>query len=297
MRNRVHARKAGLVVLFCLLCLVFCQPSAAGQWDRTPDITIGWTAWSDAEIVSKMATIILTRGMNYDVELTLADISVQYRGIAEGDLDAMLMSWQPKTHQSYLKRYEGQLVDLGPVYEGANLGWAVPEYVADSVASIADLAKPAAKKLFGGKIQGIDASAGLMALSKKAIDAYGIDYELLVASGPAMARRLGEAVEEKSPIVVTGWRPHWMFAEYPIRYLEDPRGIFKSEESVHVLARKGFEEDHPEVAAFFRRMHLKLDELERLMVEARKTSHTEAVLDWIKRNPDRVRYWMRGKQE
>jgi glycine betaine/proline transport system substrate-binding protein len=296
MSNKPTLSKKRFLVLLVLFSIAFSTASPAAQWNRTPDLTIGWTAWSDAEIVSKMAVIILTRGMKLDVELTLADISVQYRGIAEGNLDAMLMSWQPRTHETYLRQYEGKLVDLGPVYEDTSLGWVIPDYIPRSeVASIADLGKPAVRERFHGVIQGIGATAGLMRLSKKALSVYGLDYKLEASSGPAMARRLGQAVENRSAIIVTGWRPHWIFADYSLRYLEDPRGIFKSRESVHVVARQGFVEDHPKAAAFFKRMHFELDELETLMVEARKTSHADAILKWIKNNPDRVRFWMQGK--
>jgi len=205
---RFKGKMVTLTIAF-LLSLLLCKGALAGNWERNPDLTIGWTAWSDAEVISKMAVIILSRAMNYDVELTLADISVQYRGVAEGDLDAMLMSWQPRTHAEYLERYKDQLVDLGPLYENTTLGLVVPDYMAESgVNSIADLAKPAVKNRFQGKIQGIGATAGLMKLSRQALDAYQLDYTLVTSSGPAMAKRLGEALQNQSPIVATGWRPH-----------------------------------------------------------------------------------------
>lgn len=294
---RINPIKAVCVVVFTALCLsTLPGPARASQWQREPDIIIGWTAWADAEVVSKMAAMILTKGMNFDVELTLSDISVQYRGVANGDLDVMLMSWQPKTHEDYLRRYGDDLVDLGTLYEGANLGWVIPDYIPkETLNAIPDLAKPEIRAKLDGKIQGIGAGAGIMALSRKALKAYGLDYELLVASGPAMAMAIGKAVEKKGYIVATGWRPHWKFAAYPLRYLEDPKGIFAGAESVHAMARKGFKEDHPKAAAFFSRMHFTLDELETIMAEARKTSHREAILSWVKANNDKVSYWMTGK--
>ncbi len=272
-------------------------PADASQWKRKPDVIIAWTAWADAEVVSKMAAIILTRGMKYDVELTLADITVQYRGVSEGDLDVMLMSWQPKTHADYIRRYGDRMVDLGVLYSGANLGWVVPDYIPKStLSSIADLARPEVREKLGGRIQGIGAGAGLMAMSRKAIDAYGLDYELVVSSGPAMAMAVGKAVAREDYIVATGWRPHWKFSEYPLRYLDDPKGIFKGSESIHAMARKGFKDEFPEVAGFFSRMEFSLADLESIMAEARKTSHEEAILSWVEDNSDKVAYWMQGKK-
>ena len=285
------------VVVVAAVCLSIPTDSArASQWRREPDIIIGWTAWADAEVVSKMAAMVLTKGMNFDVELTLSDISVQYRGVANGDLDVMLMSWQPKTHEDYLRRYGDDLVDLGTLYEGANLGWVIPDYIPKATLNaIPDLARPEVRAELNGRIQGIGAGAGIMALSRKALTAYGLDYELLVSSGPAMAMAIGKAVDKNGYIVATGWRPHWKFAAYPLRYLEDPKGIFAGAESVHAMARKGFKEDHPKAAAFFSRMRFTLDELETIMADARRTSHRDAILAWVKANTDKVTYWMTGK--
>jgi glycine betaine/proline transport system substrate-binding protein len=47
-------------------------------------IKIGWTAWSDAEFVTKLAKRILEDRMDYDVELLQTDIAPQYQGLATG---------------------------------------------------------------------------------------------------------------------------------------------------------------------------------------------------------------------
>ena len=67
--------------------LTFAPANAADK-----KINIGWTAWSDAEAVTTLAKKILEDRMGYKVELTMADIGIQYQGIATGKLDAMLMS-------------------------------------------------------------------------------------------------------------------------------------------------------------------------------------------------------------
>lgn len=293
MTRWVAAALAALAVLWGPIS----NPGTARAQIAEPDVRIGWTAWADAEIVSKMAAIILQQGMGRDVELTLSDIAIQYRGVAEGDLDAMLMSWQPATHEDYLQRYGTALVDAGPLYSGARLGWAVPAYIPeDSVASIADLADPAVRDRLGGTITGIDPAAGLMRLSRRALDVYGLgDYSLSESSGPAMALRLGDAIEAGEWIVVTAWTPHWIFAEYELRFLEDPEGVMGASESVHALVRRGFPDEQPEVYAFFERLEISLEQLQDLMAEARRTSAREAVYAFVEANREQVRYWMQGE--
>ena len=287
MRRLVHA-------VLAILALAGLAPSSSAQIAE-PDVRIGWTAWADAEIVSKMATIILQQGMDFDVELTLSDIAVQYRGIADGNLDAMLMSWQPATHDTYLDRYGPTLVDAGPLYTGARLGWAVPAYVPEAeIAAIADLADPAVRDRLDGTITGIDPGAGLMRLSREALDAYGLDYALSEGSGPAMALQLGEAIEAGEWIVVTAWTPHWIFSEYDLRFLDDPQGVLGGAEAVHALVRVGFAEDQPAVYGFFQRMELTLEQLQGLMAEARRSSARDAIYAFVQDNQDLVRYWMTG---
>lgn len=287
-------RSSIAAIAFLVMATVSLPVHAAGN---RPDIIIGWTTWGDAEVVSKMAAIVLQQGMKKDVELTLADISVQYRGVADGDLDAMLMSWQPLTHKAYMQKYAGRLDDLGPIYEGANLGLAVPASIPESeVKSIADLAKPEVKAKFGGKIQGISPNAGITGMTKEALKAYGVDYELLPGTGPKMAMKVGKAIKKDRWIVATAWRPHWMWAKYDLRYLDDPKGVFGGSEAVHAVVTKGFEQKQPEIAAFLKRMDLSVAEVEGLMNESRKSSHREAIYAWIKNNPERVEYWMTGKK-
>ncbi|HKL76809.1 MAG TPA: glycine betaine ABC transporter substrate-binding protein [Gammaproteobacteria bacterium] len=261
-------------------------------------IEIGWTAWSDAEFVTRMAKQLLEERMGYDVKLTMADIGVQYQGIANGDLDVMLMSWLPVTHQSYWEKFAGDVVNLGPLYTDAKLGWAVPSYVPeDQVSSIEDLKKADIAEKFGSKVQGIDPGAGLMQASEKAMEEYDLGkVDLVSASGAAMTAAYGRAVRRDEWIVVTSWSPHWMHAKWDTRYLEDPKGSLGKKERIHALAREGFYQDYPtEVVNFLTRMYIPLDQLQNAMLDASEDSYEEAVSNYIEDHPKRVKYWVTGE--
>jgi len=270
--------------------------SAPGQ-AQEKKINIGWTAWSDAEAVTKLAQKLLQDRLGYKVELTLADIGIQYQGVASGKLDGMLMSWQPITHQAYLEKVGKDIDDLGPMYTRAKLGWVVPTYVPeDQVKTIEDLKKPDVQKQLGGKIQGIDPGAGLMQASEKAIKEYNLDgYQLISASDAAMLAAVERATSRKEWIVATSWSPHWMFAKWDLRYLEDPKGVLGGLESVNKIVRKGFYQDHPDVYEFFNRMVLPIGDVEKIMAEAQETSYEQAIDKYIKENEARVNYWVTGK--
>ena len=272
---------------------VIAAPAQAAE----KSINIGWTAWSDAEAVTKLAKAVIEERYGYKVELTMADIGIQYQGIASGKLDAMLMSWQPLTHKPYLDKVGMDVVELGPLYTRARLGWVVPDYIpVDQVKSIEDLKKPDVQQKLGGKIQGIDPGSGLMQASEKALKTYDLKgLQLVSASDAAMLAALERAMKRNEWIVVTSWSPHWMFANWKLRYLDDPKGALGGLESVNAIVRKGFYQDHPEIFEFLNRMVLPIGDLEAMMQEARQTSYEQAVDNYIKNNKARVDYWVTGK--
>lgn len=259
-------------------------------------IRIGWTAWADGVFVTQLAARVIEAELGQPVELVRAGIAEQYQGIASGRLDAMLMSWQPRTHGPYIRRVAGRTEDLGALYSGGRLGWAVPDYVPrDAIASIADLDHPDVRERLGGRITGIEPASGLMRLSQRAVDAYGLEgFTLEPGSGPAMGEALTRAIEANEWIVVTAWNPHWMFAAFDLRYLEDERGILGGSERVHALARRGFHADHPAVAELLGRMWLPRTELEAALLDAHEDSTSAAVDRYLEAHPDRIAYWVSG---
>jgi hypothetical protein len=92
-----------------------------------------------------------------------------------------------------------------------------------------------------------------------------------------MAVALERAVRRNEWIVLTEWSPHWMFGAYDLRYLNDPKGVLGSFERVHAVARIGFYQDNVEAAAFFSRVQLPIDDLQKAMYDAQETSYEEAV--------------------
>ncbi|HKJ71015.1 MAG TPA: glycine betaine ABC transporter substrate-binding protein [Gammaproteobacteria bacterium] len=289
---------AAAVLTAGLAMFAWASPAPAQEGKgETGTIRIGWTAWSSAEAVLNIAQRVLEDRMGYDVQPVMTNIGVQYQGLARGNIDAMLMAWLPTTHKPYWDKFAGKVVNLGPVYLDARLGWAVPSYVpADKVASIEDLKRTEVRERLHRQIQGIDPGSGLMQVSEKALEAYGLeDYSLISASGAGMTAALERAARREQWIVVTAWSPHWMFARWDLRYLKDPKGVLGGKERVHVLVRKGFYRDYPtEVTGFLSRFYLPLADLEAVMLEATKTSYEEAAAEYVASHPRRVNYWVTG---
>lgn len=257
-------------------------------------VKIGWSAWSDAEFVTKLAAKLIKDELGTEVELVQSDVAPLYQGVSRGDLDAMMMAWLPQTHADYYEKVKDKVETLGTVYNGAKLGWVVPAYIPESeIASIEDLKKPEVQKKLSGIVQGIDPGAGLTRLSEKAVKDYGLDdYKLQISSEAGMLTSVDRAMRSEKWFVATSWSPHWMFGKYKLRYLTDPKKSLGEAEHVDVLARKDFKTENPKVAGFLSRMKLPIADLEAGMFTAQETSYDEAVAKYIKDHPDQVKAWV-----
>ncbi|MBI0577788.1 glycine/betaine ABC transporter [Neobacillus cucumis] len=149
------------------------------------------------------------------------------------------------------------------------------------------------------KIIGIDPGAGLMKASAKAIKDYGLnDWTLVEGSSAAMTAALKKAYDKKEPIIVTGWTPHWMFAKFDLKYLEDPKGSFGKDETIHTIARNGLKEDLPEAYKVIDQFHWTPDDMGVVMNNIEDGDNPEdAAAKWVKDNADKVAEWTKGAKK
>ncbi|OIJ21555.1 glycine/betaine ABC transporter [Anaerobacillus alkalidiazotrophicus] len=145
-------------------------------------------------------------------------------------------------------------------------------------------------------ITGIDAGAGIMAATEEAIEAYGLeDYTLQTSSSAAMTAALAAAYENEEPIVVTGWTPHWKFAKYDLKYLEDPQGIFGESEVIHTIARLGLDEDHPSAFEVLDNFYWEQADMGEIMIAVNEGADPEdAASEWVANNQEKVSEWTNG---
>lgn len=263
-----------------------------GSSKSTNTVKLGYVNWAEGIAMTHLAEAVLEDKMGYEVESTAADVAPLFTSLANGNTDAFLDCWLPLTHEDYMEEYGDKLDDLGHNYNGAVIGLVVPDYV--EINSIEEL--NANRDAFGGKIIGIDSGAGIMKATEKAIEEYGLDYELITGSGPAMTAALKKAIDNQDPIIVTGWTPHWKFARWDLKILEDPKSIYGDSENIHTVTRKGLMEDMPEVAEFLKNMTFTEEELGSLMgaVEDSTGEPIDAAREWIKANEELVNSWLQS---
>ncbi|MED3563073.1 glycine betaine ABC transporter substrate-binding protein [Bacillus xiapuensis] len=149
------------------------------------------------------------------------------------------------------------------------------------------------------KIIGIDPGAGLMKASAKAIKDYGLDdWTLVEGSSAAMTAALKKAYDKKEPIIVTGWTPHWMFAKFDLKYLDDPKGSFGKDETIHTIARNGLKDDLPEAYKIIDQFHWTPDDMNAVMSNIENGDKPEdAAATWVKKNADKVAEWTKDAKK
>ncbi|WP_029898327.1 glycine betaine ABC transporter substrate-binding protein [Desulfohalovibrio reitneri] len=263
------------------------DPGQGTTRERT--VRIGYVSWAEGIAMTYLAREILESELGYRVELTMADPAPIFTSLAKSDLDFFPDAWLPLTHSHYMDRYGETLTDLGHNYKGARVGLVVPDYV--DVGTIPQLRRESG--LFGGRITGIDSGAGIMEATDKAIAEYGLDMSLVSSSGAAMTASLKDAIAAGEPIVVTGWKPHWMFARWKLKFLDDPKNVYGRAENIHTIGRPDVTRDLPEAAAFFRNFFFTDQQIGGLMdTFNRHQDQRAAARAWMEAHRDLVESWL-----
>jgi glycine betaine/proline transport system substrate-binding protein len=130
-------------------------------------------------------------------------------------------------------------------------------------------------------------------VEENAIPGYGLDYELVESSTPAMISQLEQALGAGEPIAFTAWKPHWMFTAFDIRYLEDPEGEMGGPEELSAITREGLEEDAPEAFQFLDNINLTEQQLGELELAIQEAGDPEAgARNWLEENREVAESWL-----
>ncbi len=250
------------------------------------EISILYPNWAEGIAFTHLAKVVLDEH-GYDVTVTPIEPGPIFASLAKGDADLFFDAWLPHTHGDYWEKYGDNIDKLGESFSNGTTGLVVPYYVEEE--SIEDL--NAVKGKYDGKIIGIGSGAGIHANTEKAIEEYGLDFEQVTSSGPAMVASLQKAYNSEDPIIITGWKPHHKWSNYDLKYLDDPKGIYPKD-VMAILARKGFAEDMPKVAEFCGNFGLKEMQLYDLMSKIDETGNPEkAAKQWYKEHKGMVDTW------
>lgn len=258
-------------------------------------LTIPYVSWA-TEIASNHVIKEVLEEVGYDVTLKEVNTGAMFIAIADGAADAMISAWLPYTDVSYWDKFKDDLVDLGPNLKEAPLGLVVPSYMEiDSIEDMKENNHDVGDST-GWTITGIDPGAGQMQITEEAMDIYGLEeWNLQATSDASMMAALDRAIQREEDIIVTLWSPHWAHADYDLKYLEDPKGVFGEPDDIRTLARHGLENDSPVAYQILQQFEWEKDDLEAVMVEiSNGMKPEEAAKKFVKENKDLVDKWTDG---
>ena len=305
MRKKAILYHTAMLFLISALLLVLVPAQGAAE-EKT--VRLSYVEWSETVAATNMVKTIIQEKLGHACEIVPMTADKMWEAVATGKVDGMVAAWLPTTHGHYYEQYKDQIVDLGPNMVGTQIGLVVPDITVGrqtassgqrnepyiKANSIPDLKKYADK--FNRRIIGIDPEAGIMKKTREALREYGLyNYELVKGSEVSMVAELSNAVRKQRWIVVTGWEPHWKFARWKLKFLDDPKNIFGGKEEIHTIVRPGLKEDMPDVYRFLDNYNWAPADLEQLMIWIQEDEGMypgEKALRYIRYHGDQVQSWL-----
>ncbi|MBM7557058.1 glycine betaine ABC transporter substrate-binding protein [Halanaerobacter jeridensis] len=262
------------------------------QDSKQQTIKIVYVKWDSEIASSNVIKAVIEEKLGYKAELLPVTLTALWQSIAAGDQDVTVAAWLPSLQKNAKEKYKDEVEILGPNLEGTRIGLVVPDYV--SIDSITELEKVAAK--FEGKIIGIEPDAGIMDKTRQMLQKYNLDddFKLVSGSDQTMTTVLENAIKEKRWIAITGWTPHWKFAKWDLKYLDDPKNIYGDREHISTIVRNGLKEDNPKVYNFLDNFYWSASDMEEVMLlmQQEGTTPQEAAKKWVQENEDLVEKWV-----
>ena len=284
-----------LLIVLLGFGLFIAVPQVAAQ-DETIDF--GYVQWPGVTVKTHVAAKV-AQYLGYETKMTAASQAIIFKSLETEDLDVFLGNWLP-TMKMHFDEYQekGAVHNVRVNLEDVIYQTAVPEYVYEAgVHSLADLNEHAEK--FDSKIYGIEPGNDGNIIIQDAIDngTYNLDGWTLQASSTAgMLSSVKKAVKNEEWIAFNGWKPHYMNVLFDLKYLEDPEGIWGDNDSVHTVARNGYQDENPNFYKFLEQFTVPAPVQNQWINEYQNNDRDPEVVaeEWIANNLDVVNQWVFG---
>nr|WP_157872813.1 glycine betaine ABC transporter substrate-binding protein [Desulfoscipio gibsoniae] len=107
---------------------------------------------------------------------------------------------------------------------------------------------------------------------------------------------LKEAIDNHKWIVVTGWTPHWMFARWDLKYLDDPKYIIQGKETQYIatMVKKGLKDEAPAAYQMLDNFHWEPKNMKSVMLDINQNGMKpkDAAKKFVENNKELVNSWL-----
>lgn len=302
-RKRVVTALLLLVLAFTIMA---CSPPA----EEKVDLTTALPPWSCTPPLLQITKIILEEDLGYKVDVVEVDLPIVWARLASGEIDIFVDCWLPN-QEPMVEEYGSRTEIVGVSYTGGLQGWAVPTYI-EGVNSISDLYEEEIRDMFDfdndglGDLISIEAGAESTIINNEKITAYLLPYEQIEGSEQAMCTALENAYGKREPILIFTWTPHWMWAKYELKFLEDPDPYWPRSgrpgwtgwpvATVNTVVTGDLRERAPEAVEFLARFEIPLEDVNQAIyeIEIEGKDPAEWAREWIQQHRDIVDGWLVG---
>ncbi len=252
-------------------------------------IKLGNEEWAVSRSMNYLGKIVLEKN-GFPAEIINEHIESIYGDLNTGKIDLFLDTWV-EGHGVYVYELH-DVEDLGTVYEGCQLGMAVPSYF--EVDSISDLLKDSSS--YGNVLYGVNKDAGVMIGAKTAMKQYGLKPQVISMTEDELVNQLQLMIDKNQNFVTAAWKPHWKIHEYGLKFLVDTTHSFIEGDEIRKYARPGFEKSYPEAAKILKKIVFSDDEMSEYLLALKGATEPEdieaRIIDWIENHPEKSKEWL-----
>ncbi len=284
-------------LLASAVAFAFTGSAYAEGCDKVIFSDVGWT---DITATTAVTSLVLT-ALGYETETKLLSVPVTYTGLAEGDIDVFLGNWMP-TMEADIAPYRdaGTVETVRTNLEGAK--YTLATNAAGAALGIKDFADIATHKdALEGKIYGIEPGndGNRLILSMIEAKAFGLDgFEVVESSEQGMLAEVARAGAD-TPVIVLGWEPHPMNANFALTYLTGGDDYFGPNLGGAVVAtnvRAGYVAECANTGKLLTNLSFTLAMENEIMgaILNDGAEPAEAAKAWLAANPATVDPWLDG---
>jgi glycine betaine/proline transport system substrate-binding protein len=293
----------------------------SGGGEAGAGIVLAANPWTGSAVNAYVAKVAL-EAAGTPVEILDIDENSTWVGLDDGSIDAVLEVW-PSGHAADYETYitgKGSVVDLGPLGPQAKIGWYVPTFVVDENPSLATwegFQDSELAKLFSTDESGADLGQFLMGdpsyvtFDEQIIANLELPLKYVVAgSETALITAIQKAVDEKTPLLLQFWQPHWLQSKVDLTEVKLPEvteactasaaagdGGYACDYPVDQLYKAGsakLEAKNKMAFDFLKKFQLTTDQQNEIaaMIDSDGMTPLDAATKWVEANADVVKGWM-----
>jgi glycine betaine/proline transport system substrate-binding protein len=317
--NRLTRLAALLVIALLGLCVTACGDSDDDGGARSASSGGGLTlkagefSWTAAVVQTQILAVIAKEHPDLGVsaiEPVKLDPAAGWVGLQRGDVD-LLTEVNLPNQQPFADKAKDEVDLTSQVYDGAVQAWFVPRYAVEadgaplaglkSIGQLNDYKDKVGDTLYDGDPGWITTQQ-----NDKRLKAYDLDIKHAKSSEAALIAQVKRAFSRKEPLLFFFYRPHWLFQQFDVVELEEPKpytdGCFEGgndqcaipAQQSWIATRKDLAERAPKFAALVKNVKIPLEDIEALLdeVDSKKRDPAEVAKSWVDEHKSEVDAWI-----